>query len=118
MKKVKITLIIAAIVLFVSNYEICDYFYPTMSKADLRGWWYLKSNIYAVIVALVFLSSSIGTRGILRFFLDVGIGFAVANVIDKVYFNVREFTDSDIIMIIVVILISAFDAYKNSKYKK
>ncbi len=118
MKGVKITLVILAILLFVSNYKICDYFYYVNGELDAKGWWGLKSNIYAVIVALVFLSSSIGSRGILRFFLDVGVGFAIANVIDKVYFNVIEFTTEDIYMIIIVISISAFDAYKNSKYKK
>ncbi len=118
MKKVKIILTILTIILFVSNYAICNYFYPTDSDSDVSGWWGLKSNLYAVIVALAFLSANIGAKGVVRFFFSVGVGFALSNVIDKVYFNVMEFTNSDIYMIITTILISSFDFYKHSKYRK
>jgi hypothetical protein len=118
MNKLKITLVISAILLFVFNYDICDLFYPTDSKMDIRGWWFLKSNIYAVIVALSFLAANIGQKGILRFILSIGIGFAISNVIDKWYFDVREFTTADIYMIIVTVLISGYDWYKTSKYYK
>ena len=118
MEKVKTTLIILAISLFISNYYICDYFYPGNSQTDINNWWDLKSNIYAVIMMIVFLSAQIGSKGILRFILSVGVGFAISNVIDKCYFNVLEFTTVDIYMIIVTVLVSGYDWYKTSKYYK
>jgi hypothetical protein len=118
MKEAKIILIIIAITLFVSNYAICDHFYFTDGILDSKGWWRLKSNIYAVIIATVFLSAQIGTKGLLRFVLSVGIGFTISNVIDKLYFNVLEFTQADIYMIIATLVISGYDWYKTSKYYK
>jgi hypothetical protein len=118
MEKVKKILIILAISLFIGNYHICNYFYPGNSQTDINNWWDLKSNIYAVIMMIVFLSAQIGTKGLLRFFLSIGVGFAISNVIDKCYFNVLEFTKADIYMIIITVLFSFYDWFKNSKYYK
>jgi hypothetical protein len=118
MGKVKKILIILAISLFICNYHICNYVYPGNSQTDINNWWDLKSNIYAVIMMVVFLSAQIGTKGFLRFILSVGVGFAISNVIDKLYFSVIEFTTSDIYMIIITLLVSGYDWYKSSKYYK
>ena len=99
MKKVKIVIIILTIILFCFNYQICEYLYPK----DLKLWWGLKSNIYAVIVALTFYSSSIDTKGVVKLILSIGVGLAVSNVIDKVFFNVLDFRYNDIIMIVLTI---------------
>ena len=118
MKEVKIILAILAISLFFSNYYICNYFYYVDGVLDANGWWGLKSNIYAVIIALTFLSANVGEKGIIRFIFSIGVGLAIANVIDKCYFDVIEFTKSDIIMIVATVLISAFDYYKTQKHNK
>lgn len=101
-QKVKIFLVIVSVILFVSNYQICEYFYPK----DVEKWWGLKSNIYAVIVGLVFASASIGVKGALRLVLNIGLGLAISNIIDKCYFNVLEFRYNDIIMIVLTISFS------------
>lgn len=101
-QKVKIFLVIVSVILFVSNYQICEYFYPK----DVEKWWGLKSNIYAVIVGLVFASASIGVKGVLRLVLNIGLGLAISNIIDKCYFNVLEFRYNDIIMIVLTISFS------------
>lgn len=116
MTEVKKILYSLAIILFVFNYSICDYFYYVNGVLDSKGWWGLKSNIYAVIVGLVFISSSIGTKGVLRLILNIGVGFTVSNIIDKCYFNVLEFRYNDIIMIILTVCLSLYEYLTN--YKK
>lgn len=115
MKGVKITLFLLALILFVSNYKICDYFYYNEEIKDIKLWWGLKSNIYAIIVALLFLGSSLGQKGWIRFILEVGVGFAISNVIDKVWYNVLEFTTSDIYMIIITISVASYNYYKDAR---
>jgi hypothetical protein len=109
MKGVKISLYIIAILLFVSSYSICDLFYYNEEIRDIKKWWNLRSNIYAIIIMLVFYASLIGTKGVLRLILSIGVGLCISNVIDKVYFNVLDFTYTDIIMILLTICISLYD---------
>lgn len=115
MKEVKILLYVLAILLFCFNYQICDYFYYNDNVKDLKKWWGLKSNIYAVIMGIIFYASSINTKGILRLVLNIGIGLTVSNVIDKVLFNVLVFTYNDIIMIILTLCFSFINYFKNKK---
>ena len=109
MSKIKIALPIIALLLFVFNYQICEYFYPD----NINSWWTLKINIYAVIIALLFLYASFNKKGLTRFFLEIGVGFSVSNVIDKCYYNTREFTKSDVLMILLTIAIAFYNYKKN-----
>ena len=109
MKGVKISLYTIALILFVSNYTICDFFYYNEEIKDIKKWWALRSNICAVIIMLVFYASLIGTKGVLRLILSIGVGLCISNVIDKVYFNVLDFTYTDIIMITLTICVSLYD---------
>lgn len=104
-----------AIVLFVSNYQICDYFYYNDEVKDLKKWWGLKSNIYAIILCLVFFASALKSKGYLRFILDIGIGLTISNVIDKVFFNVLDFNYNDIIMITLTLCFSYLDYLKEKR---
>ena len=116
MKEVKKILYVLAILLFVSNYQICDLFYYNEDFKDIKKWWCLRSNISAVIMMLIFYASLIKTKGVLRLILSIGLGFCVSNVIDKVFFNVLSFNYNDIIMIILTFCLS-FYRYL-STYKK
>ena len=73
MKEVKISLYTIALILFVSNYTICDFFYYNEEIKDIKKWWALRSNICAVIIMLVFYASLIGTKGVLRLILSIMI---------------------------------------------
>ena len=115
---VKKLLYILAILLFVLNYQICDYFYYNEEIKDIKKWWDLKSNIYAVIMVFVFYSSILGAKGKLRFILSLGVGFCISNVIDKVFFNVLEFRYNDIFMIVLTICASLLDYLQNGKQNK
>ena len=112
---VKKSLYILAILLFSFNYNICNFFYYNNEVKDLYKWWDLKSNIYAVIMALMFYASSIGEKGKLKFILNIGIGFTISNVIDKVYFNVLVFNENDIIMIILTVCFAVLGFLKDRK---
>lgn len=114
MTKIKITLIILAILLYIGNYQICEYFYPT----DIKSWWGLKVNIYGIIIALLFASQTINTKGFLKLFATIGSGFAIASVIDKVWYNVRDFNYNDVFMIVITISLALFDYLKNYKNAK
>lgn len=118
MTEVRSLIYVSAILLFVFNYQICDYFYYVDGVLDRKGWWSLKSNIYAVIIGLVFLASHIEARGVKRLILSVGIGFTISNVIDKCFFNVLEFRYNDIIMIIITIAFALIDFLKNYRHAK
>lgn len=115
MKGVRIFLIVLAIVLFVSSYYICDYNYPYDAERpqdfNSKGWWGLKSKIYAVIMALVFSSSSFGLNKDkwLRFVCEIGTGFAIANLIDKCYYNVLVFTKNDIYMVLLTVAFATYN---------
>ena len=115
MKEVKKMLFIISIILFVSSYKICDFFYYNDDVKDLNKWWDLKSNIYAVIMSLIFYASSIKSKGFLKFILNIGVGFAISNVIDKIFFNVLVFNENDIIMIILTVCFSVLNYLKDRK---
>mgnify|MGYP000754832601 CR=1 FL=1 len=106
MSVVKNIVYILAILLFVSSYSICDFFYYNDEIKDVQKWWGLKSNIYAVIMMLVFYGSLLKNNKFTRLIINIGLGLCVSNVIDKVFFNVLEFTYNDIIMIIVTVCLS------------
>ena len=109
----RVFLFFIAIVLFSSNYLLCEYFY----SEDIDNWWSLKVNINAVVIALVLLASSVKEKGVLRFVLDIGVGFTVSNVVDRLYFNTTQFTKTDIIMIIATFLFAIID-YKKDELRE
>lgn len=104
----RLFLIILAIFLFIGNYEICCLVYPD----DIYKWWGLKQNIYNIIIAICFyLSCNETDKKIVKFILNIGIGFVVSNCIDRIFFNVNYFTFSDYFMIIITILTSYYKVY-------
>ena len=103
MKEVKSILLIFVIILFVSSYKICDLFYYNDEVKNIKLWWGLKSNLYTAMIALIFYASSIDTKGVVKLILSIGVGLAVSNVIDKVFFNVLDFRYNDVIMIVLTI---------------
>lgn len=99
------------LLLYLLNYHICEYFYPN----NVKAWWALKLNIYAIIVALAFLLASLNARGICKFFLNLGVGFAVSSVIDRMYFDITQYTKADIFMVIITVIVAYIDYKKPLK---
>ena len=99
--------------MFSLNYQICEYFYPLNDDESIRLWWHLKNHIYGIVTATMLIASSMGVKGILRFVLDIGVGFTVSNVVDRLYFNTTQFTKADILMILLTFLFAIIDYKKD-----
>jgi len=112
-KKSKYLLVFTAFILFVSNYHICNYFYPTNSEADVSGWWDLRSDIYALIIAILFTYCSIGRKGLTGIFFSVFAGLAISDCIDRFFFDIRRFNVKDIVTIMIT---TAVAVYNNRKW--
>jgi len=116
--------IVLVIAFFLGNYQICNYFYPLDDPISVRNWWLLKVDIYALIIALLFILASqkrttdVRVRLIEKLIINIGIGFTTSNFIDKRILNTREYTLADLVMVIVVILVSYYDFKKLSKLAK
>ena len=112
-KSLRIVLLVLAMVIIPLNYNICQFFYPLNDAESIKMWWRLKENIYGITIAIILTSYTLTTKGVLRFVLDIGVGFTVSNVVDRLYFNTIEFTKADIIMIIATFLFAIIDYKKN-----
>ncbi len=117
----RIGLIILIVLFFLSNYHICNYFYPLDNDESVELWWLLKLDIYAVIIALCFYLASlepnnnIKLRLIEKFISNVGVGLAVSNAIDRRTHDRMYYTSADLAMLIVVLLVSYYDFKKLNK---
>lgn len=106
----KIGLSILIILLWVFNYDICEYFYAN----DIDSWWKLKINIYGICIALCFgLLNMYVTKKKERFIINIGAGLAISNVVDRFFYDVNTFTKSDTIMIILTVIFAIYDYYGN-----
>ena len=108
MKKAKIPLLILAMLLFVFNYNICEYFY----FSDLKGWWFLKCDMLRASAVLTCFSFVIGSKGMLKAMLEVFIGFITMSIMDS---SPTTIDFGDIIIIILTVLFAAYDYLKNVK---
>ena len=112
-RSLRIFLLIIAMVIIPFNYYICEFFYPLNDEESIKMWWRLKEGVYGVIIAIILLSYSLTTRGVLRFILDICVGLTISNVIDRLCFNAIEFAEDDIIMIIATLLFAVIDYKKD-----
>ena len=110
---VKKILYIIAIFLFCFNYKICDLFYYNDDIKDIKLWWGLKARIYDVVIFLVFWASLIDTKKWLKFILSLAVGLSLSSLIDKIYFDVFEFNQNDIVMIIITVCFSVLSYLKD-----
>ncbi len=73
----------------------------------------IKNLRILLIIAIILLSFSLKEKGILRFVLEIGVGFSVSNVIDRMYFNTIDFTRANTIMIIATFAFAIIDYKKD-----
>ena len=71
----------------------------------------MKNDIYSLIIAFLFTAFSLNKKGLLRFAFDIFTGLTISNVVDRFFFDVREWRLNDIIMIVLT-LVFAFINYK------
>jgi len=120
----RLLIIILVIAFFLGNYQICNYFYPLNDDESISNWWFLKVDIYALIIALLFIyaaqkrTSDHRIRMIEKLIINIGIGFTSSNFIDRRILGTREYTLADLGMIIVVFLVSYYDFKRLNKLAK
>ena len=120
----RIVLILLIVFFFLANYQICNYFYPLNTEEHIENWWLLKVDIYVLIICLCLILSTrkevtdIKLKSIERFIAYVVTGFAISTFIDKRVFGTREYTQVDLLMVIVVLIASYYDIKKLNEIAK
>jgi len=107
MKKFTWILPALAVLLFAFNYLICELVYGN----NIEKWWDLRNNISAVVVLLAFYCTKLKSTPLISVITNIGIGFSIGDVIDRVFFDITQFTTSDVFMIIITVGFSIFKYY-------
>lgn len=106
----RLALAIIGLVLFVGNYQICELVYSD----NIDKWWGLKQNIYNIIIAIFSYLASNSLDKYFKFVMNIIVGFCISNCVDRLFFNINTFTNEDIYMIIITIIVSYFTVYKEN----
>jgi len=120
----RILVITSIVFFFVCNYHICNYYYPLNKEEHVRLWWVLKMDIYALIVALCFILASLERTTNIRinliekFITSLGIGLAISNVIDRHFKGTESYVQTDIMIVLSVVLVSFYDFQRLKKLAK
>ena len=108
----KIFLSVLIVVLWLSSYQICEYFYSN----DIEAWWKLRTTLYSLIIALSFTLSNLNTKNrIVKFVTHLSMGLAYSDFIDRLLYDTREFRVNDIVMIILTFAFAIYDYKKNER---
>ena len=123
-KYLKLIVSAISVVFFIAVYSICEYYYPQNDKDSVRGWWHLKNDLYLLLVAVwIFIASmekqtNIRVIIIQRIITAIGIGYGMANFIDRRFVHDREFGLNDLSIVLVVVFISSINLPKLMKRAK
>jgi len=98
---------VIGIALFMGNYSICMWVYPPEQYPTYVEWWNLKQNIYNVIIFIFcfmafYYVQHAGSKAVLCF----GFMICFANIIDRLFFDVKTFESDDIAMLIFALIFS------------
>lgn len=105
-KRVREIVLVLAMVLYLFNYTICEYFF----KEDLKGWWFLKCDIHRVVIILISISFLINSKGVLKMILEIIIGVVFISVKNS---NPTTVTFTDVIILILTVLFAIYSYLKN-----
>lgn len=117
-KYLKPIFIALSIVYFISVYSVCNYLYPDNDPMSIGGWWNMKCDSYLLLVVVWIGIANMpkctdkGLIRINRVITAIGIGFGMANFIDRRFLHDREFGWNDLGIIIVIALVSQIDLKK------
>jgi len=121
-KYLKLIISTISVVFFIAVYGICNYYYPDDgTKESTRGWWHLKTDLYLLLVAVWIGIASMPRqtdKGILKIqniITAIGVGYGVANFIDRRFVHDREFGLNDFSIVLVIVFISMIDLNKIKK---
>lgn len=103
MKYFKVVLCALSVILFVSNYQICEFLYPD----DLKSWWECKGMLYSFIfLFLAIVAYEPKQYEPLRFVILNFILLSAGNIVSRA-FSLTDFVVSDGILLFVSMVFCA-----------
>lgn len=116
MKYLKNILIIISLVLFVGNYQICEFFHSD----SIDDWWNLRKNIYSIIFFNLTLVCFLSLKGTAKSLSCVFLIFCAGDLVDRLFFEIYTFVYSDYILILLSLGIFITQSYRNvqTKYRR
>lgn len=109
------------VIFFLGSYQICNFFYPLDDDVSINKWWLLKVDLYVLTIALCFIFMTLPQqqdktlKSIEKFITYVGSGFTLSTFIDKRIFGIVSYTNIDLLMVVIVLIIAFFDVRKYNK---
>lgn len=103
----KFVLFIAAIVLYLANFYICNFF----AGENIDDWYKCRGILYTATFALLFAAGNIGATGKLRFILNIAFSIVVSDLIDRIFFDITTYQWKDLLTLILT-LSTSFYAWK------
>jgi hypothetical protein len=108
-----------SVVFFIAVYSICNYYYPEDGTVESdRNWWHLKTDLYMLLVCIWVGIASMDKQTdktikiIQKIITSIGIGYGIANFIDRRFLHDRDFGMNDLSIVLVVVFISTIDLPK------
>jgi len=92
---------------YFANYHICNLIYPN----DVVGFWDLKVSIYCILIVLSLKYKSIN-NGVVSLIESVFISIIINNIVVNFFFQERNYSYSDLILIPLIISIEYAKHYK------
>ena len=117
-KYIKVVATCLSVILFISVYSICNLNYPENDPISVAGWWHLKTDLYLFLVTVWIGIASMPKitnkklYKIQKVITAIGMGFGMANFIDRRVLNDRDFGIIDLGVVILIALVSQIDLKK------
>lgn len=99
-----------SLILWVSSNPICGWFFPANDEISVRAYWELRKIIYSICIILIVLSASY-TNKIKKFISLIFIGVLAEDISDRIQ-GITYFQYSDLLILDLIILTSAYSLYK------
>jgi hypothetical protein len=110
----KVFIAIAVLVFFIGRDYACKHFFPEMRT--VTGDWDGSNNLtmytYSMVILLSFLFGRLNsTTRSHKFIWDVAVGVSLSDVVDRLWFDVTVFNESDYFLLALTIIMSYLDIY-------
>ena len=117
-KYLKLVVTAISVIGFISVYSICNFFYPNNDEESILGWWHLKNDLYMLVVLLWVIIAKIKSDKhksidrVQKIIEAIGIGYGLANFIDRRFFHDRDFGYNDLFIVLIIVFVSQINLKK------
>lgn len=108
---IKTIFLFLSLILWLKSNYIADCFFPGDTTQDVNNYWDLKKIIYSICILLIILSAEYKER-LKKFIALIFIGIISEDISDRLQ-NITYFQWSDIIVLELVVLSSAYIIYRD-----